>query len=113
LVKPSSGWVPARHGTRRWVPLFWWKRPGSADDNHLGMRRMECEAVLVLLWEYLDEELGSEEAKALGAHVSQCPRCHPAYCCDRAFLELLARQRNRCSAPPALVVSVLSRLRLT
>ena len=76
------------------------------------MRRMECEPVLVLLWEYLDEELGPEEAEAIGAHVSQCPRCRPACGCDRAFLELLARQRNRCSAPPTLVVSVRSRLRI-
>jgi anti-sigma factor (TIGR02949 family) len=74
---------------------------------------MECEAVLVLLWEYLDEELGSEEAEAIGSHVSLCPRCHPAYCCDRAFLQLVARQRRRCAAPATLVVSVLSRLRLT
>ena len=74
---------------------------------------MECEAVLVLLWEYLDDELGSEEAGAVGSHVSVCPRCHPAYCRDRAFLELLARQRDRCPAPAALVVSVLTRLRLT
>jgi predicted anti-sigma-YlaC factor YlaD len=74
---------------------------------------MQCEAVLVLLWEYLDEELSSEEAEAVGAHLSQCPKCRPAYCCDRALLELLARQRNRCSAPPALVVSVHSCLRLT
>lgn len=74
---------------------------------------MECEAVLVLLWEYLDEELGSEEAGAVRSHLSQCPSCRPAYCCDRAFLELLARQRKRCSAPPALMMSLLSRLRLS
>lgn len=72
---------------------------------------MECEAVLVLLWEYLDEELGSEEAEAVGAHVSQCPSCRPAYCCDRAFLELLARQRATCSAPPTLVTSLRGWLR--
>lgn len=71
---------------------------------------MECEAVLVLLWEYLDEELGSEEAGAVAVHLSQCPRCHPAYCCDRAFLELLARQRARCSAPAILVASIRARL---
>ncbi len=74
---------------------------------------MDCEAVLVLLWEYLDEGLGAEEADTIRLHISQCPRCHPAYCCDRAFLELLARQRQRCSAPPTLVMSVLSRLRIT
>lgn len=66
---------------------------------------MECEAVLVLLWEYLDEELASEEAETIAAHVSRCPTCRPAYCCNRAFLELLARQRNRCSSPTGLVVS--------
>ena len=74
---------------------------------------MECEAVLLLLWEYLDEELGSEEAETVRSHLSQCPSCHPAYCCDRAFLKLLARQRQRCSAPPAFVSSVLSRIRLS
>jgi mycothiol system anti-sigma-R factor len=73
---------------------------------------MECEAVLVLLWEYLDEEVGSEEAQAIGVHLSQCPTCHPAYCCDRAFLELLARQRFGWSAPPVLVASIRARLRI-
>lgn len=72
---------------------------------------MECEAVLALLWEYLDEELGSEEAEAVGSHVSRCPRCRPAYCCDRAFLELLARQRARCPASPTLVTSLRGWLR--
>ena len=72
---------------------------------------MECEAVLVVLWEYLDEELGSKEAEAVGSHVHQCPRCHPAYCRDRAFLEMLARLRH--PAPATLMVSVLSRLRLS
>jgi mycothiol system anti-sigma-R factor len=74
---------------------------------------MDCEAILVLLWEYLDEELGAEEADTVRSHLSQCPSCHRAYCYDRAFRELLARQRHGCSAPPTLVVSVLSRLRIT
>jgi mycothiol system anti-sigma-R factor len=74
---------------------------------------MECEAVLMLLWEYLDDELGSEEAESVRSHLSCCPSCHPVYSCDRAFLKVLARQRQRCSAPPGLMVSVLSRLRLS
>ena len=73
---------------------------------------MRCEEVLIRLWEYLDEELASEEAAAVKLHLRDCHRCHPACCCDRAFLELLARQRNRCSAPLTLVVSVRSRLHL-
>ncbi len=71
---------------------------------------MECEAVVVLLWEYLDEELGPKEAEEVGAHLTRCPQCRPAYCCDRAFLQLLARQRSLC-APPLLVASVRALLR--
>jgi hypothetical protein len=72
---------------------------------------MRCEEVLTRLWEYLDEELASEEAAAVWFHLRDCRRCHPAYCCDRAFLELLSRQRDRCSAPGILVASIRARLR--
>jgi mycothiol system anti-sigma-R factor len=72
---------------------------------------MRCEEVLLRLWEYLDQELAREEAKAVASHLGHCGRCHPAYCWDRALLELLARQRGNCSAPAALVVSIRLRLR--
>jgi anti-sigma factor (TIGR02949 family) len=74
---------------------------------------MDCEAVVSLLWEYLDRELGSEEAGAVRAHLSRCPGCHPLYRCHRAFLELLARQRERCSASPSLRLAIRSRLYLS
>jgi mycothiol system anti-sigma-R factor len=67
---------------------------------------MECEDVVDLLWEYLDQELATEEAEAVRVHLSHCARCYPAYCCDRALLQLLARQRTACTAPPTLLVSV-------
>ena len=89
--------------------MFCWERP-ECWALTLGMERMECEAVVLLLWEYLDEELGPEVAEEVGAHLRSCPQCRPAYCCDRAFLQLLARQRARC-APPVLVASVRARLR--
>lgn len=73
---------------------------------------MECETVISRLWEYLDRELAPEVADAVGGHLNDCARCYPAYCCDRAFLELLARQHAACSAPAALVASVRARLRL-
>lgn len=69
---------------------------------------MECEDILIRLWEYLDQELAPEEAEAVRAHLRRCPRCHPAYCCDRAFLELLARQRANCTAPVSLRMMVQS-----
>jgi mycothiol system anti-sigma-R factor len=74
---------------------------------------MECKDVLIRLWEYLDEELGPEEAEAVQAHLRECLGCYPAYCCDRALLELLARQRLTCSAPVALVWSVRARLKVS
>lgn len=74
---------------------------------------MRCEEVLLCLWEYLDQELAREEAEAVAAHLDHCGRCHPAYCWDRAFLELLARQRGNCSVPAALVTSIRFRLRLS
>lgn len=70
---------------------------------------MRCEEVLIRLWEYLDEELTPEEVETVKVHLRGCQRCYPAYCCDRAFLELLARQRSRCTAPVSLVRVVRSR----
>lgn len=67
---------------------------------------MECEDVVVLLWEYLDQELATEEAEAVRVHLSHCARCYPAYGCDRALLQLLARQRATCLVPPTLLLSV-------
>jgi mycothiol system anti-sigma-R factor len=71
---------------------------------------MRCEEVLLSLWEYLDEELAREEAEVVAAHLDHCGRCYPAYCRDRAFLGLLARQRGNCSAPAVLVMSIRLRL---
>ena len=72
---------------------------------------MECEEVMVRLWEYLDQELAPEEADGVRTHLSHCSDCYPAYCCDRAFLQLVARLRDSCSAPAALVSSIIVQLR--
>jgi anti-sigma factor (TIGR02949 family) len=64
---------------------------------------MECEEVLNRLWEYLDRELEPDESADVAAHLNRCSECYPAYCCDRAFLELLAGLRAGCRAPAALV----------
>ena len=67
---------------------------------------MQCREVLLRLWEYLDDELAPEESRKVGEHLSRCHECQPAYCCDRALLELLARQRDVCSAPATLVTAI-------
>jgi hypothetical protein len=65
---------------------------------------MQCEEVVLRLWEYLDQELVREEARAVHAHLEDCASCHPVCCHYRAFLALLSRQRSGCSAPPTLVM---------
>ena len=85
--------------------------PTVGKERHCeGVRGMLCKEVLIRLWEYLDEELRPEEAGAVSAHLSHCAECYPAYCCDRALLNLLARQRDQCTAPPALMVSIRTQL---
>jgi len=72
---------------------------------------MECEEVLIRLWEYLDQELGPKEAEEVRDHLDGCTGCYPAFGCSRALLRALARQRANCAAPPSLVQSVRVRLR--
>jgi hypothetical protein len=56
-------------------------------------------------WEYLDAELDAEDLAGIGRHVVLCPGCRQAVAFDRAFLELLRRQRSR-PAPGTLVWQV-------
>jgi mycothiol system anti-sigma-R factor len=63
---------------------------------------MECDEVLIRLWEYLDQELTPHDAAEVKDHLHRCAHCYPAYCCDRAFLDLLARLRSSCTAPAGL-----------
>jgi mycothiol system anti-sigma-R factor len=71
---------------------------------------MECERVLARLWEYLDQQLGPEEANIIQAHLEDCTGCYPVYRCNRAFLQLLARLRDSCTAPHSLRIAVLAGL---
>jgi mycothiol system anti-sigma-R factor len=64
---------------------------------------MRCEEVLSRLWEFLDLELTPEEAASVTEHLEGCSDCYPAYRCDRAFLDLLARLRLDTTAPQTLV----------
>jgi anti-sigma factor (TIGR02949 family) len=64
---------------------------------------MECDQVVVRLWEYLDQELASEDAAEVRVHLSRCSHCYPLYCWDRELLDLLARVRHSCTTPPTLI----------
>jgi anti-sigma factor (TIGR02949 family) len=73
---------------------------------------MECPEIRRCLWEYLDQELGAEEAASVQAHLIDCGHCRPAYCCDRALLALLGRcAAAQPGAPPGLERAI--RVRLT
>jgi hypothetical protein len=107
---PAAGSRPQRNQVAGPAVLL---PTGRKERGCQRVRCMECKEVLVRLWEYLDEELRAEEAEAVAAHLGRCRDCYPAYCCDRALLELLARQRKTCSAPAALVMSIRIRLRVS
>ena len=36
----------------------------------------DCDEALAHLWEYLDAELGQEEAARIRAHLATCSGCH-------------------------------------
>ena len=71
---------------------------------------VSCRDVIQQLWDYLDGELSPERAEKLAAHVAECARCYPQYRFEFAFLEAVARQRQRFSQPPHPLVERLRSL---
>jgi anti-sigma factor (TIGR02949 family) len=61
---------------------------------------MSCREVIEHLWDYLDGELAPERVEEIAAHLAECARCYPQYRFEFAFLEALARQRDRLPEPP-------------
>ena len=61
-------------------------------------------------WEYLDAELGADDLAGIGRHIVRCVECRRVLAFDRAFLELLRRQRAAV-APGDLVWQVRVALR--
>lgn len=70
---------------------------------------VSCHEVIEQLWEYLDTELPPERMEEIAAHLAECARCYPHYQFEFAFLEALARHRERLPGPPKALVE---RLRL-
>jgi len=61
-----------------------------------------CTAVLEHLWEFLDAELPAEDLAAMARHLALCTPCRHAAGFDRAFLELIRRQRQGTAPAPLL-----------
>lgn len=70
---------------------------------------VSCREVIEQLWDYLDGELPPERMEAIAGHLAECAQCYPQYRFEFAFLEALARQRDRLPGPPQALVD---RLRL-
>lgn len=70
----------------------------------------DCTTVLEHLWEFLDAELSAEDLAIITRHVAYCIACRQAAGFDRAFLELLRRQR-RGTAPAHLLWQIRSSVR--
>lgn len=70
----------------------------------------DCATVLEHLWEFLDAELSAEDLAAITRHIALCSPCRLAAGFDRAFLELLRRQR-RGTAPAHLLWEIRTSVR--
>jgi mycothiol system anti-sigma-R factor len=70
----------------------------------------DCTTVLEHLWEFLDAELSAEDLAAITHHVARCIACRRAAGFDRAFLELVRRQR-RGAAPADLLWQIRTSVR--
>jgi anti-sigma factor (TIGR02949 family) len=56
------------------------------------------------LWDYLDGELPPETMQEFAEHIAACKRCYPQYQFEFAYLEALARQRERLPGPSDALV---------
>ncbi|MEP6549664.1 MAG: zf-HC2 domain-containing protein [Gemmatimonadales bacterium] len=72
---------------------------------------LDCDAVMRLLWDYLDGELTADREAAVRAHLSACKRCYPQYNFELAFTKALVTSRREHSSPEALRSRVLAALR--
>ena len=68
---------------------------------------ISCQGVMERLWDFLDGELPPEQMQELADHLAVCQRCYPQYRFEFAFLEALARQRQRLPGPSDALVQRL------
>lgn len=60
-----------------------------------------CEEIQPLLYPWLDDELGTERAALVAAHLEECPACKRRAAAERHFLERVA-EAGRETAPAGL-----------
>lgn len=71
--------------------------PPHGDGLPPGCEEVEdvaCEEAARRVYEYLDGELGEEEAERIRCHVEKCRRCYPMYNWERMFLEAVQERAD-------------------
>lgn len=74
-------------------------------------KMLDCDAVMRQLWDYLDDELTPQTARAIRAHLAVCRRCYPQYEFEAAFLRALRAAGLLHAGPEVLRARVRSLLR--
>lgn len=56
------------------------------------MSELDCEQVLVMVWEYLDGEINEEQYRGIHTHIEKCADCGPRYEFQRKLMALVERK---------------------
>jgi anti-sigma factor (TIGR02949 family) len=84
--------------------------PARAQLEELGLSS-NCVDVLRHLWDYLDDELASDGADRLRAHLESCPQCKGMEAYQACFLDTMRRLRAQLGAPHELRERLAEKLR--
>ena len=71
----------------------------------------ECLAVVLHLWDLLDDQLTDAQAEQLRRHIGKCEICHRYRLYQETFLETMAACRSQFGAPSRVKAKVLESLR--
>jgi anti-sigma factor (TIGR02949 family) len=64
--------------------------------------KLDCEAAMRRLWEYLDRELPGDTSEAVRVHLQECAACYGHYEFEGAFLAALRDAEREGRAPESL-----------
>ncbi|UJH71521.1 mycothiol system anti-sigma-R factor [Ornithinimicrobium sp. INDO-MA30-4] len=76
--------------------------------EHAG--QTDCAAVVLRLFEYVDNEAGKEDAAQIKAHLDDCGSCLREYERDLLLKALVRRACEKESAPAALRTRIMTRI---